>query len=90
MTVAVIKYADFDASSQTLPAYFVSKDGLVERGRVLAVDGVPSYPIHGDPLPDDGRTELIGIYPNIICQSFCGGRVLVPLKTQGKNTRADA
>jgi len=73
------RFSDWDPVSGTCPAYYASEAGLIERGRVVVMDGQPCT-MSGIAVRDDGHTQTLVGWGHSICQSYNEGRVLVPLK----------
>jgi len=72
------RFAGWNPNRGTVPAYYVSADGLIHPGEVLVIDGHPCN-AWGEPMTDDGRTQELRGWTHRECASFDDGRVLVPL-----------
>ena len=73
------KYADWNPTRGTVPAYFVDERGQIEKGEIVIVDAEPANN-YGESLTNDGKQERLVGWAHNLCQSFENGRVLVPLK----------
>ncbi len=73
------RFADWNPKRGTAPAYLVADDGLITLGDVAIIDGAPCNTA-GDLLTDDGETKTLTGWRHSVCQSFEGGRVLIPIK----------
>lgn len=79
MIGAEVKYAGYNIKRGTCTAYFVQERDEIKIGQVIIDNYMPCDNL-GAPLHDDGITrELIG-WRHCLCQSFSGGKVLVPLR----------
>lgn len=61
-----------------IPAYFVGRDDLVERGEVFRFEG-SLITRNGDVIRADGTTRTLVGWSHSECASYNHGRILVPL-----------
>jgi len=72
------RFADWDSSRGTVPAYYVQSSGVITVGEAAVVDG--KLWCNSREIVDDGRTERLVGWRHDVCQSFDDGSILIPLK----------
>ncbi len=75
------RFSGWNPIRGTVPAYQIDLRGLVNPTEVVIGDQGEPVDGYGDPWRDDNTTVKLRGWPHRLCQSFGGGRLLVPLRT---------